>query len=166
MMLMVVMGVAGCGKSSLGRAIASKIGVPMIEGDDFHPPSNIEKMRAGTPLTDADRTGWLDTLGEELRRHRHGAVLSCSALKRAYRDRLRSAVPDLKFVFLDIDRQVAFERVMARASTHVFPPSLVDSQFAALEPPLEEKGVLRVSAAENIENLTAKVCGWVEGGCP
>ena len=85
----VVMGVAGCGKSSLGGALAQASGLPLVEGDDFHSPASRDKMNRGIALTDADRDGWLATLGDALRRHPHGAVLTCSALKRAYRDRLR-----------------------------------------------------------------------------
>ena len=87
----VVMGVAGCGKSAVGRRVAAALALPMVEGDDFHPPANVERMRQGVALTDADRAGWLAQLGDVLQQHPAGAVLSCSALKRAYRDTLRSA---------------------------------------------------------------------------
>ena len=100
---MVVMGVAGCGKSSLGAALARAEGALLIEGDEHHSAANLEKMRRGIPLSDADRQGWLDALAAELRARPHGAVLTCSALKRAYRERLRAAAPGLRFVFMEID---------------------------------------------------------------
>src|SRR3990167_3194710 len=99
---LVIMGVAGCGKSSLGRALAEALSLPLVEGDDFHSPESRDKMSRGVALTDADRDGWLDTLGEQLLSRPDGAVLTCSALKRAYRERLRAARPGLRFVFLDI----------------------------------------------------------------
>jgi gluconokinase len=155
------MGVAGCGKSSLAAAIASQTGLPLIEGDEFHSAASIAKMRAGIPLTDADRAPWLDQLSAELMRHGGGGVLACSALKQTYRDRLRAAVPDLKFVFLDIDRNTALERVLARMDHHQFPASLVDSQFAALERPTGERGVLTLRATDDITVLCGEVLAWM-----
>jgi gluconokinase len=142
----VVMGVAGCGKTSVGEALAQALGWPFIEGDAHHAPASIAKMQAGQPLTDEDRWGWLDRLGELLA-GQAPVVLSCSALKRAYRDRLRAACPSLGFVFLEIDKPLALKRVAARAAGHIFPASLVDSQFATLEPPTGEPGVVTVPAA-------------------
>ena len=160
MVFVVMMGVAGCGKSSLGRAVAERKGLPMIEGDDFHGPESLAKMRAGVPLTDADRLGWLDALGRELRRHPDGAVLTCSALKRSYRDRLREAVPGVGFVYLQITREAARARVASRPG-HVFPASLVDSQFETLEPPLGEPHVLCVDATEPMSQLSDQVHAWM-----
>lgn len=141
----VVMGVAGCGKSSLGVALAGRLGFELIEGDDHHSPANREKMRQGVPLTDADRAGWLAVLGTLLTQHAGGVVLTCSALRKTYRDQLRAASPGLRFVFLDIAPALARERVAARA-THFFNTALVDSQFATLESPVGEAGVLRLDA--------------------
>ena len=155
------MGVAGCGKSSLGHAVAQALGWPLVEGDDFHPAANVAKMRAGIPLVDADRVGWLALLGAELQRHPGGAVLTCSALKRTYRERLREAAPRLRFVFLDISRAQAQERVAERASQHFFNSSLVDSQFATLEVPTGEPGVLTVDAIKPISELQAEVSAWL-----
>src|SRR5512133_590549 len=143
---LVIMGVAGCGKSSVGRAVAEAAGLPVIEGDDFHEPASRSKMSRGIALTDADRDGWLDRLGEQLRTHPQGVVLTCSALKRAYRERLRAASSGLRFVFLDIPRDAAQARVAGRAPAHFFSASLVDSQFATLESPQGEPGVLHVDA--------------------
>jgi gluconokinase len=140
---LVVMGVSGCGKSSLGEAVATALGLPLVEGDDFHPPANKAKMSAGLPLADADRAGWLDALAAELAARPAGAVLTCSALKRSYRDRLRAGVPALRFAFIDINRATADERVRTRGG-HFFSPALVASQFEALEPPTGEPGVLRL----------------------
>lgn len=158
------MGVAGSGKSTLARRIAQALGRPLVEGDDFHPPENVQKMRAGVPLTDADRIGWLDRLAQELAAHPQGAVLSCSALKASYRDRLRAAAPALCFVFLDVPQEAARERVAQRGGAHYFPPSAVASQFAALEDPSGEPGVLRLDGLLPPEVLEARAVAWVQGG--
>lgn len=155
------MGVAGCGKSSLGVAVAQAQGLPLIEGDDHHSPASREKMSQGIPLTDADREGWLATLGQLLQGHPQGAVLTCSALKKAYRNRLRAACPGVCFVFLEIDRAHAGERVAARVNTHFFSTMLVDSQFATLESPVGEPGVLRLDALQSIATLQAQVSAWL-----
>lgn len=141
----VVMGVAGCGKTSVGEALARQLKWPFIEGDAHHSAASIAKMQAGQALTDEDRWGWLDRLGGLLQAP-GPLVLSCSALKRVYRDRLRAAHPPLQFVFIDISRSLALSRVAARASGHIFPASLVDSQFNTLESPVGEVGVMTVSA--------------------
>ena len=157
----VIMGVAGCGKSSLGMAVAQAIGLKLVEGDDFHSPASRAKMSQGIALNDADRDGWLTTLGEQLRSHPEGLVLTCSALKRAYRERLRQAAPGLRFVFLDIGREQAQARVAARAAQHFFSTSLVDSQFATLEDPTGEAGVLRVNALASLDSLQLDVTAWI-----
>lgn len=159
----VVMGVAGCGKSSLGAALAQAEGALLIEGDEHHSHASRDKMRRGIPLTDADRASWLDTLAEQLRAHPRNAVLTCSALKRAYRERLRAAVPRLRFVFMQIDPVSARARLEGR-SAHFFAPSLIDSQFAALESPLGEAGVLRVDALAPLAQLQAQVSAWLHAG--
>jgi gluconokinase len=156
----VVMGVAGCGKSSLGAALAQDLGLCLLEGDDRHSASSREKMRQGIALTDADRAGWLDELAGELRARPQGLVLTCSALRRAYRDRLRSAAPGLRFIYLEISREEALARVAARAA-HFFSASLVDSQFATLEPPLAEPGVLPLDAALPTSRLVAEATAWM-----
>src|SRR5512139_439424 len=127
----VFMGVAGCGKSSTAQAVAQRLGWPLIEGDDYHADASKAKMKDGIALTDADRAGWLATLGDLLATHqREGTpvLLTCSALKRSYRDLLRARSPGLRFVFLDIDKASAIERVAGRGTLHLFPTSLVDSQ--------------------------------------
>jgi gluconokinase len=158
---LVVMGVAGCGKSSLGSAVARAEGLSLVEGDDFHREESREKMRRGIALTDADRAGWLDLLAQQLHHQDKGLVLTCSALKRAYRDRLRQACPGLRFVFLEIAREHAQARVSARAEKHFFAASLVDSQFATLEEPADEPGVLCVDALAPLPQLQQQVTDWL-----
>jgi gluconokinase len=156
----VIMGVAGCGKSSFAAALSHALGWQLIEGDEFHPPENVNKMRAGIALTDDDRAGWLDVLAHELVQRGPRAVLTCSALKKAYRDRLRQSVQGLLFVHLDLTREQSIARVTQRPG-HYFQPALVDSQFATLEKPVNEAGVLTVDATESIETIQAKVCAWL-----
>ena len=156
----VVMGVAGSGKSAVGQRIAQALSLPLIEGDEFHPAANIEKMRQGRPLDDEDRAGWLDRLGHELQRRPCGAVLACSALKRSYRDRLRAFVPGLRFIHLALSRDVALQRVAGR-SGHFYPPSLVASQFDALEDPTGEAGTLVLDASLPVEDVAARAACWL-----
>lgn len=157
---LVVMGVAGAGKSVLARRLARHLGCGMLEGDDFHLAGSQDKMRAGIPLDDADRAPWLDRLGALLATRDGDVVLSCSALKRKYRDRLRGQVPGLRFVYIAIDVQTAARRVEER-SGHLFPRSLVTSQFAALESPVGEPGVFEVSALQPTEAQASAVAGWL-----
>jgi gluconokinase len=158
---LVVMGVSGCGKSTLAQAVAQALGCAMLEGDAFHADTSQAKMSQGTPLTDDDRAGWLATLGAELAKRPEGVVLSCSALKQAYRDTLRSYVPQLRFVFLEISHATALARVAARASEHFFPAALVDNQFATLESPTGEAGVLTVDATAPQADQVAQVLAWL-----
>ena len=158
---LIVMGVAGCGKSSLARAVAQALGLPLIEGDDHHSAANRERMAQGIALTDADRKDWLDTLGRLLQAQPLGVVMTCSALKRAYREQLRAASPGLRFAFLDITPAAAARRVAARPG-HFFAASLVDSQFATLESPLGEPGVLRLDAERPLTTLQEQVQHWLQ----
>jgi gluconokinase len=159
---LVTMGVAGCGKSTLGAQVAQALGLQFVEGDDFHLETSKDKMRRGIPLEDADRIGWLDAVARELNAGAPGAVVTCSSLKRAYRERLRAQVPGLRFAFLDISEALALERVAARAAHHLFPPSLVPSQFAALERPLGEPGVLTLDGALPLARLQQQVLQWLQ----
>ena len=136
----IVMGVSGSGKSTIGRQIAAQAGTSYIEGDDLHPPRNIGKMEAGIPLEDDDRWPWLEEVGRILNAclGRHGAVATCSALKRSYRDVLRYTVgPGLRFVHLTGPREVLEERMGAREG-HFMPATMLESQLATLEPPQRE----------------------------
>ncbi len=151
----VVMGVAGCGKSAVAQRLADLLGLPMREGDDFHPPSNVQKMQEGTPLTDGDRVGWLARIGAELAAHPEGVVLSCSALKRSYRDGLRAAAPGLAFVYLHIELAESLRRVANRPG-HFYPPSLVASQFDTLQDPTGETGVHRLDATLALDTLASQ----------
>jgi len=162
---LIVMGVAGCGKSSLARAAAQALGLPLIEGDDHHSAANRERMAQGIALTDADRKDWLDTLGRLLQAQPQGVVMTCSALKRAYREQLRAASPGLRFAFLDITPAAAARRVVARPG-HFFAASLVDSQFATLESPVGEPGVLRLDAERPLTVLQEQVQHWLQKETP
>ncbi|WSF37018.1 gluconokinase [Streptomyces sp. NBC_01351] len=149
------MGVAGTGKTTVGRLLAEALGVPYAEGDAFHPAANVAKMSAGTPLDDADRWPWLDSIGEWIRdsARLHGGVVAASSLKRVYRDRLRAAAPGTVFVHLTGERPLVEERMAARRS-HFMPPTLLDSQFATLEPlGADELGVV-VDVSASPEDIT------------
>ncbi|PQA83605.1 gluconokinase [Limnohabitans sp. TS-CS-82] len=155
---LIIMGVSGCGKSTVGQRLAQRIGVPFLEGDALHPPRNVALMAAGTPLTDADRAGWLDAIAERLSGlgPREGLVVSCSALKRAYRDRLRAAAPDLQFVHLHGTRALLAARLRERQG-HYMPPALLDSQLETLEIPSADEAVLTLDIAEPADPLVAQI---------
>nr|WP_295778279.1 gluconokinase [Rhodoferax sp.] len=157
----VIMGVAGCGKSSLGAVLSHALGLELVEGDDHHTASNRDKMARGVPLTDTDRDGWLTTLCNQLRAHPQGVVLTCSALKLAYRARLREAAPGLRFVFMHIEREQALQRVAARGGAHFFSTTLVDNQFTTLEDPSFEPSVLKVDAMAPLTQLQAEASQWL-----
>ncbi len=155
---LIIMGVSGCGKSTVGERLAQKLGLSFLEGDALHPPRNVALMAAGTPLTDADRADWLDTIAHHLSAlpPHEGLVVSCSALKRAYRDRLRAAEPSLRFVHLTGDKQLLEARLDQRQG-HYMPPTLLDSQLLTLEPPSAEEGALSLDIAESAEHLVAQI---------
>jgi gluconokinase len=132
-MLVTVMGVSGSGKTTVGAALAQRLRVPFEDADDLHPPANVAKMSAGIPLDDSDRLPWLRAVGAWQVEHATGGVMSCSALRRSYRDVLREAAPDQVFVHLAGERDVVARRVAGRPG-HFMPAALVDSQFATLEP--------------------------------
>ncbi|MCQ4142890.1 gluconokinase [Vogesella sp. AC12] len=139
--MIVVMGVCGCGKSEIGRRLAAALDTGFVEGDDFHPPHNVARMEAGTPLTDTDRQLWLETLRDKLAAAAadgRGLVLSCSALKRRYRDLLREGAAATVFVHLHGSRALIGQRMQARQG-HFMPLGLVDSQFADLQPPAADE---------------------------
>tara|TARA_Y100001949_G_scaffold174557_1_gene182258 strand:+ start:5979 stop:7172 length:1194 start_codon:yes stop_codon:yes gene_type:complete len=165
---LVVMGVSGSGKTETSHAASDALGFRHIEADHFHPEENVARMRAGTPLSDADRVEWLQKLVIEMQRAIDddvGFVLACSALKRRYRDLLRDAVPGLCFAHLSIDYDTAVQRVGGRAG-HFMPISLVDSQFATLESPAGEPHVLVVDASQPREQVLDEITAWMnqDGG--
>jgi gluconokinase len=154
----VVMGVSGSGKSTIGPLLAAALGVAFADADDFHPPENVAKMAAGTPLTDADRWPWLDALGAHLARS--GGVIGCSALKRAYRDRLRAARPDAGFLHLAGDPGLIAARQAARPG-HFMPPALLASQFATLEPPDADEAALTLDIGAPPAEVVARALAWL-----
>lgn len=157
----VIMGVSGCGKSSVGEGLAARLGIPYRDGDDLHPPANVEKMRDGTPLTDEDRWPWLDRVAEVLAKDAP-VIVGCSALRCAYRDRLRAgAGGPVHFIHLTGSRDLIAGRMAARTG-HYMPPTLLDSQFAALEPPGPEEAL----AIDIDQSLAAIITAAVEGLTP
>lgn len=159
-MVLIVMGVSGCGKSTVGSALAGELGWEFIEGDEFHSQASRDKMARGIPLEDADRWPWLRALhGEIERRVRdgRGAVLACSALKRSYRDVLRSGIEDeTRVAYLHAPAEVLRSRLETRRG-HTFPPHLLDSQLATLEDPTGEPGVIHVDAREQVSRIVASL---------
>lgn len=155
----VVMGVSGCGKSTVGQALALALGVPFVEGDEFHSASNVAKMSEGVALTDADRSEWLRALQAQVRRAQQGntgLVLSCSALKRRYRDLLRDADPALRFAHLTGSRELIAGRMHARVG-HYMPLSLLDSQLRDLEPLQADEAGVRLDIGIAPDQLVAAI---------
>ncbi|MBM7132382.1 gluconokinase [Dyella mobilis] len=162
MRALVVMGVSGSGKSTVAQALCSRSGATMIEGDQFHPARNVQKMQAGIPLNDEDRQGWLELLvkaaNERLATTQH-VVVACSALKRSYRETLQQGIPYIGFVFLALSEAEATQRVTHRPG-HFMPASLVRSQFDDLEPPHDEANVLTLSATQPVTDIVDEVMAW------
>jgi gluconokinase len=162
----VVMGVSGCGKSAVANGVAQHFAWRAVDGDDLHSPDAVAKMRAGTPLTDADRWPWLDRVGATLADTAHGGsgtVVACSALRRTYRDRLRSACPGVRFVFLDGDAALIATR-MGQRQGHYMPTTLLTSQLNALERPgPDEPDVFRMDIAQPLATLVAQTCAVLAG---
>ena len=146
------MGVSGSGKSTVGAALAQRLRVPFADADDFHPEANIAKMTAGHALNDDDRRPWLDTLGAWLADHADGAVMSCSALKRAYRDQLRAHCADVKFLHLAGTPDVIGRRQASRPG-HFMPPSLLASQFETLEPLDADENGITIDVDQDIDSI-------------
>jgi gluconokinase len=154
----IVMGVSGCGKSVIASLLSQELHLPFRDGDSFHSEANVAKMRAGTPLTDLDRWPWLAAMAawiDEHRRRGEGVILACSALKRVYRDALRAGHGDVRFVFLTGEREVIWQRLLARKG-HYMPASLLDSQLATLEAPGPDEAPFTVSIDATPEAIAAE----------
>lgn len=161
--LVVVMGVSGSGKTTVGTALAERLGVEFIDADDLHPAANRAKMHAGIPLTDEDRWPWLDIVGDELAVHTAtGLVVACSALRQAYRDRLREHAPQILFLHLAGSRTVLAGR-MGHRHGHFMPPELLDSQLATLEPLTDDEHGVTLDLASGVDELVARGVEIVTG---
>jgi gluconokinase len=154
--ILVVMGVSGSGKTTVGAMLAGRLGWTYAEADDFHPPANVEKMHNGVPLDDEDRKPWLEAIAEWMKDQDGPAVVTSSALKRKYRDILRGGRPDLRLVYLDGSRELIGARMAARHG-HFFPKQLLDTQFADLEPPDPEENPLIVSIDAPPERVVQEI---------
>ncbi|MGM4893067.1 gluconokinase [Tardiphaga sp. 839_C3_N1_4] len=153
------MGVSSSGKSSIGKALADRLGWRFADGDDFHPPANIEKQRAGQPLTDDDRWPWLQSIADEIDRVTTSGekiVVACSALKRAYRDLLLHGRDDIRIVYLDGSRELIAKRMAARKN-HFMPPTLLDSQFKTLEVPGRVERPIKVSIDDDVDGIVSAI---------
>ena len=155
---LVVMGVSGSGKSTVGAAIAQRLRVPFEDADDLHPSANIAKMSRGEPLDDSDRYPWLELVGEWLAVHEDGGVMGCSALKRKYRDQIRGLAPTAQFLLLEGSPEVIAARQAARPG-HFMPPSLLASQFATLEPLAPDEDGIVLSVDQSVDAI---VQGYVD----
>jgi gluconokinase len=154
---LIVMGVSGCGKSTMAAALGERLGLDMVDGDDLHLPESVAKMRAGIALQDADRWPWLERIGAYLSQPlAQGRVVACSALKRVYRDRIREQAGDVCFVFLDGDFDVIQQRMQQRTG-HYMQPGLLDSQFRTLEKPqADETDIIRLSITESVKDMVVQ----------
>lgn len=163
---LIVMGVSGSGKSTIGEVLAERLRWTFEDGDRFHPPSNVAKMSAGHPLTDADREPWLQAIADEIDRlctAGERAVIACSALKRAYRDILVHGRDDVRIVFLDGTQDVIASRLAARKG-HFMPPGLLDSQFKTLEPPAGNENPVTVSIDAPVESIVDDIVRQLRPG--
>lgn len=161
-MHIIVMGVSGSGKSTVGEQLAAALDLPFLEGDSLHPKANVDKMASGVPLQDEDRWPWLDTIGERIMAAENGIIVSCSSLKKSYRDRLRSASNGpLLFVFLDGSFDVLYEH-MGHRTGHFMPVTMLESQLATLESPVGEPFVFRADVADPIQKIVTDSLNWVK----
>jgi len=158
-LVVVAMGVSGSGKSTIGKALADKLGWQFKEGDDLHPPANIAKMSAGQPLNDADRAPWLAAVGRWIDgwiAAGQGGVITCSALKRAYRQELTAGRPQVRLVYIQVPREVLAERLATRKG-HFFAASLLDSQLADLQAPDASEGVITDDGTQTPQDQTKEI---------
>jgi gluconokinase len=159
------MGVSGSGKSTVGAALAQRLGVPFADADAFHPPANIAKMAAGKPLTDDDRYPWLDAVGQWLADHKDGGVMSCSALKRMYRDRLRSRCPRVEFLHLTGSPELIARRQAGRPG-HFMPSALLKSQFDTLEPLGSDEHGIALDVESSVDGIVERFMTYLAEQCP
>jgi len=161
--LVVVMGVSGSGKSSVARPLADRLGVEFGEGDELHSQHNLDKMAAGEPLDDADREPWLEAVGGWLAEHEEtGGVMTCSALKRSYRDLLRSAAPSAVFLHLVGDRELLTQRMGERGDRHFMPTSMLESQLATLEPLGPDEAGVAEDIRQPIGEIISSFLRWAD----
>ncbi len=155
---LIVFGVSGCGKSTVGQALAARLNIAFADADDFHPPENIAKMQSGTPLTDVDRAPWLAALHtylKEMLANQQHVVLACSALKQAYRERLQGDLSSVTFIYLHGTFDVILKRLQARQG-HFMPADLLQSQLDTLEPPTDTT-TIQVSVDQSVDNLVDNI---------
>lgn len=163
--VIVIMGVSGVGKTTIGTLLAARLGWGYAEGDSYHPPENVAKMRAGTPLNDADRGPWLAAIAADIDRWRtegRGMVVACSALKRSYRETLAGGRPDVRVIRLSGDEALIRARLETRTD-HYMPPSLLASQLATLEPPGDDEGAITVDVTWTPERCVQHILATVPG---
>lgn len=154
-MVYIVMGVSGCGKTTIGNLLAREKQIPFFDADDFHPAANIKKMKGGTPLNDDDRLPWLQILSEKIKEwsEANGAVLACSALKKDYRNILQSKTKDVTIIWLDGSYELIKSRMQDRKG-HYMPPGLLKSQFDALEPP---NNAIKIDIDKKPETIVSEI---------
>lgn len=163
--LVVVMGVSGSGKSTIGAALAQRLRVPFVDADDLHPEANIEKMSRGEALDDGDRYPWLETIGRWLADHPDGGVVSCSALKRRYRDQLRHHSDRVEFLHLHGTHEVIARRQASRPG-HFMPASLLTSQFATLEPLQPDEGGVVIDVDQSVDDIVQRFVDLLDAATP
>ena len=155
-MVIILMGVSGCGKTTVGKLLSQEVGLPFFDADDFHPPENVQKMESGQPLNDVDRQPWLEILSDEITEWNQsgGAILACSALKEKYREILRKGEGDVQFVYLKGSRNLIWDRIKKR-SGHYMPPELLDSQFDVLEEP--HRDAFKISVDQSPKKIVKRL---------
>lgn len=160
-MIIILMGVSGCGKTVVGQALAKRLGMPFLEGDEFHPPENVAKMSSGVPLDDEDRVGWMFAIRDAMSQQSGSAIVSCSALKRKHRSFLADLPKLVRFVYIRGNRKLLEKRIESRVG-HFFDPKLLGSQLVSLEEPLPDEGVLVVEVDSSVENIVATIHARLE----
>ena len=161
MLRVVICGVSGCGKSTIGKALSQSIDATFVDADDLHPEANVQKMSRGEPLNDDDRRPWLEEVGRVLSQSTKSIVIACSALKRSYRDAIRTGSDDTVFVFLSGSKELIAQR-MAERQDHFMPPSLLESQFAALESFDPDENFVQVDIARTVDEILCEILDQIK----